>query len=327
MVCQPSRPTGPSALMTVEAPQDWSPAPAWLVSSKRTTFPSGSIGRQRKVSFVERTLTGGVRILRQTMFSEDMARQSGALQRVDPRVKIIAVVVLLVSTALLHHLWMILSMYVLTLALAAMSAVPLGAFVRRVWMFVPIFTGIVVLPATLSIITPGDIVWTWWSWDGRPVGVTSQGLTAAGLVVSRVATSVSLVVLLTLTTPWVRLLAALRSLGVPRMFVLIIGMAYRYIFLLLNVVTDMYEARKSRSAGAATYDRAARRFVGFSAGAVFLKAHYLSEEVYQAMIARGYRGEARTLVSPRVRPADMAFLLFAVAVAVVVYGVDRELGR
>jgi hypothetical protein len=38
---------------------------------------------------------------------------------------------------------------------------------------------------------------------------------------------------LTLTTPWIRLLAALGGLGVPRIFILIIGMAYRYIFLLL----------------------------------------------------------------------------------------------
>ena len=44
------------------------------------------------------------------------------------------------------------------------------------------------------------------------VGLTSQGLRAAGLIVMRVATSISLVVLLTLTTPWTRLLAALRAL-------------------------------------------------------------------------------------------------------------------
>ena len=43
--------------------------------------------------------------------------------------------------------------------------------------------------------------------------MTSQGLTSAGLIVTRVAVSISLVVLLTLTTPWNRLLAALRALA------------------------------------------------------------------------------------------------------------------
>jgi len=39
---------------------------------------------------------------------------------------------------------------------------------------------------------------------------------------------------LTLTTLRIRLLAVPRSLGVPRIFILIIAMAYRYIFLLLT---------------------------------------------------------------------------------------------
>ena len=85
--------------------------------------------------------------------------------------------------------------------------------------------------------------------------------------------SISLVVLLTLTTPWVRLLAALRSLGVPRIFVLIIGMAYRYIFLLLGSVTDMYEARKARTVGPPKHDSAARAFVAATAGALLGKSH------------------------------------------------------
>jgi energy-coupling factor transporter transmembrane protein EcfT len=45
---------------------------------------------------------------------------------------------------------------------------------------------------------------------------------------------------------------ALRALGVPRIFILIIGMAYRYIFLLLVSVTDMYQARQARTPGTST---------------------------------------------------------------------------
>src|SRR5659263_571441 len=70
------------------------------------------------------------------------------------------------------------------------------------------------------------------------------------------------------------------------MFVLIIGMAYRYIFLLLGTVTDMYEARKARTVGAQTHDRTAREFVSASAGSLFGKAHQLSEEVHMAMSAQ-----------------------------------------
>ena len=42
------------------------------------------------------------------------------------------------------------------------SGLPLGFFIKRVWLFIPIFTGIVVLPATFSFITHGDIVVPLW---------------------------------------------------------------------------------------------------------------------------------------------------------------------
>jgi cobalt ECF transporter T component CbiQ len=304
-----------------------STTPQWLLQGELAMCPCGCIGKRKKGSFVEKTLTGGAGLLRQVMFSEDVAAQRGLLQRIDPRVKLVGLLVLLVATALVHHVWVLIAAYAATLLLAAASGLPVGFFVKRVWLFVPIFTGIVVLPATLSIVTPGDVVLQLWSWHGSPQGFTAQGLTSAALVVSRVATSISLVVLLTLTTPWVRLLAALRALGVPRIFVLVIGMAYRYVFLLLGTVTDMYEARRARTVGSQTHDASARAFVSASAGALFGKAHHLSEEVHQAMVARGYRGDARTLRPFSFAARDAVAAAAVVAAAVVIYGGDRLLGR
>jgi len=289
--------------------------------------PCGCIGKRKKGSFVEKTIKGGAGLLRQVMFSEDAAGQRGVLQRVDPRMKIIGMIVLLVTASLLHNIIALVVMYAGTVVVAGLSGLPLGFFIKRVWLFIPIFTLIVVLPATFSIITPGDIAVELWTWHGEPQGLTVQGLTSAGLVVSRVAVSISLVVLLTLTTPWTKLLAALRSIGVPRVFILVIGMAYRFIFLMLASVTDMYESRKSRTIGAQAHDRGARAFLGASAGALFGKAHHLSEEVHQAMIARGCRGDARTIQGFRLTMADLVFALFVFAAAAVALGGDRVLGR
>jgi cobalt/nickel transport system permease protein len=289
--------------------------------------PCGCVGIRRKGSFVEKTLSGGAGLLRQVMFSEDVAGRPGLLQRLDPRLKAVSLLVLLVAVGLVHHISVLVGAYAFTLVLAAASKLSLGFFVKRVWLFVPIFTGIVVLPATLSIVTPGEVVLTLWHWHGAPQGFTSQGLTSAALVVSRVATSVSLVVLLTLTTPWTRLLAALRALGVPRIFILIIGMAYRYVFLLLGTLTEMYEARKARTVSRLRHDRAARHFVAASAGALFGRAGHLSEEVHMAMVARGYRGDARTLHAFRLRVADAVAAAVVLAAAVAIYGGDVLLGR
>jgi cobalt ECF transporter T component CbiQ len=303
------------------------PTPEWLLRGEMGLCPCGCAGVRRKGSFVQKTLTGSAGLLRQVMFSEDVAGRPGLLQRLDPRLKAVSLLVLLVAAGLVHHVAVLVAAYALTLVLAGVSKIPVGFFVKRVWLFVPIFTGIVVLPATLSIVTPGEVVLPLWQWDGAPQGFTAQGLTSAALVISRVATSVSLVVLLTLTTPWTKLLAALRALGVPRIFILIIGMAYRYVFLLLGTVTEMYEARKARTVRATRHDRGARRFVSASAGALFGRAGHLSEEVHMAMVARGYRGNPRTLHAFRLRAADVMAGAVVLVAAVAIYGGDLLLGR
>jgi cobalt/nickel transport system permease protein len=310
----------------VELRERPSTTPEWLLRGEVALCPCGCIGKRRKGSFVEKTINGSAGVLRQAMFGDDVAQRRGFLQRLDPRVKVVSLIALLVVAALVRHIPVLAGMYAVTLVLAVASGLELGFFIKRVWLFIPIFTGIVVLPATFSFITHGHVVLTLWHWHGQPVGITGQGLTGAGLIISRVATSISLVMLLTLTTPWVKLLAALRALLVPRMFILVIGMAYRYIFLLLNSVTDMFEARKSRAVGGDRDTRQGQRFVAATAGALFGKSHALSEEVHQAMVARGYRGDAATLDGWRPGAIDAVWAVACVALAVVALGGDRLLG-
>lgn len=300
--------------------------PTWLLRREAGLCPCGCIGIRRRAGFVERTIGGGAGLLRQAMFSEDAAAERGLLQRLEPRVKLVGLAVLLVVTAFVRHIPVLLGLYAATLALAAASRLSVSFFLKRVWLFVPIFTGIIVAPATLNVVTPGAVVVPLGSWFGHQLGLTQQGLTAAGLIVTRVATSISLVVLVTLTTSWSKLLAALRALGAPRLFILVLGMAYRYLFHLLDAVTDMYTARKSRTVTRETNVAAGRSFVAASAGALFGKAHALSDDVHMAMVARGYRGDARTVAAIRVRGVDVAFAFACALAAAAAIGLDRILG-
>lgn len=302
--------------------------PGWLLQGELGLCPCGCIGKRRRGSFVTKTLAGAAGVLRQALFSEEVAERRGLLQRLDPRVKLVTIVGLLIAVAFVHALPVLLAAYAGTLVLAAASAIGIGFFVKRVWLFIPIFTGIVVLPATLSVITAGHVVLPLWHWHGHVEGVTAQGLHGAGLIVTRVAVSISLVVLLTLTTAWVRLLAALRALGVPKIFVLTIGMAYRYLFLLLDSVDDMYTARRARTLLPDTgraQTATGRAFVVAGAGTLFGRAHHLSEEVHQAMTARGYTGNARTLHVFRAGAVDAAWTVALAAVAVALLAADHGL--
>jgi cobalt/nickel transport system permease protein len=298
-------------------------APDWLVRNEVGLCPCGCIGKRKKGGFVAKTLQGAAGLLRQAMFSDDVAGRPGLLQRVDPRVKLVTLLGLLVATAFLRSIPVLAAMYLVTLGLAVASRLSLAFFVKRVWLFIPVFTGVVVLPATLNVITSGQIVVPLGTWFGHELGITSEGLHAATIIVVRVATSISLVVLLTLTTPWNQLLASLRSLRVPTMFVLVIGMAYRYLFHLLASVDEMYLARRARTVTVHSDVTSGRKFVAATAGALFGKAHAMSEEVYLAMVSRGYTGNPRPLRPPRLRAGDLAWIAGCVVAAVIVVGVDR----
>ena len=100
-------------------------------------------------------------------------------------------------------------------------------------------------------------------------------------------------------------------------------MAYRYVFHLLGAVSDMYEARRSRTVGRDEDVASGRRFVAASAGALFGKAHALSDEVYMAMVARGFTGDVRALRPARADARDVVWAVGCVALAVVLLGLDR----
>ena len=301
--------------------------PTWLLQGDLALCPCNCIGKRSEAKFIDKTIAGASSVLRQALFTDDIAVQPGLLQRVDPRVKATTTFALIIAAALVRNIPVLVALYVTALLLAVASKISLSYFIKRVWLFVPIFTGIVVLPATFSFVTPGHIVVPFGTWFGHRVGMTGQGLTAAGLIVTRVAVSISLVVLLTLTTPWNRLLAALRALALPRMFVMVLAMAYRYVFHLLNSVSEMYTARKARTVRTESDVASGRRFVAASAGALFGKSHALSEEVHMAMLARGYTGNVRTLAPARIAVRDGLWTLVCLAAAFATVGGDRALGR
>jgi cobalt/nickel transport system permease protein len=301
--------------------------PPWLLQREAGLCPCGCIGKRSKANFIDKTITGASSLMRQALFTDDIAAQPGVLQRLDPRIKAVTMLAFVVTAAVVRNIPVLVGLYALAVMLAVASRISVPYFIKRVWLFIPIFTGIVVVPAVFNFVTPGHIVVPMGHWFGHRVGLTSQGLRSAGLIVIRVAASISFVVLLALTTTWTRLLAALRAMHLPRMFIMVLGMAYRYVFHLLGSVTDMYEARKARTVQANSGSKVGRAFVAATAGTLFGKAHAMSEEVYQAMVSRGYNGHPRALSTFAVKAIDVAWVFGCAIVISAVIRIDHAIGR
>ena len=267
-----------------------------------------STQHNRRGGFIERTLVDINHTLDQSLFAENIARQPGLLQGLDARVKIIALLMLLLAVNLSHQLWIIAVLYFLVIGIAYVSKVPLGFFVKRVWLFIPFFTGIIALPALF--ITPGPAL------VHLPLGltITQTGAHTALFLLLRVGTSVSMSVLLILTTPWNSVLKAMKVLYIPDVVVLILGMTYRYIYLLLHTANDMFLSRKSRMVGKLS-GAEERKLIGATTGVLLSRSLQLSSEVYLAMISRGYYCYPRTMETINMRFADWFFCLAILAIA------------
>jgi cobalt ECF transporter T component CbiQ len=208
-----------------------------------------------------------------------------------------------------RQLWVTAGILAAALALARISRVPLRILGARVWLSVLIFTGGIALPALFT--TPGQVRWHL-PWLGWPV--TDQGVRSAAHLLLRAETSVTWVLLVVLSTPWVHVLKALRALGVPVTGVVLLGMTHRYAFLLLRLAQEQFEARRSRLVGALAA-RPRRQLAASSAGALLDKSVQLSSDVFSAMVARGFRGDLYTLDDFRMNPRDWWTLAACVAFA------------
>jgi cobalt/nickel transport system permease protein len=268
---------------------------------------------KRRGGFIERTLADISHTLEQSLFAEQTAQQPGLLQHLDPRLKILATLLLLLAVSLSHNLIVIAALYMLVLILALASKVSLIFFVARVWLFMPFFTGVIALPALF--ITPGPALMY------LPFGlvITQTGCQTALFLLLRVGTSVSMAILLVLTTPWNSVLKALGVLRIPAVVILILGMTYRYIHLLLNITNDMFLSRKSRLLRRMPGPEE-RRLLAATAGTLLSKSLQVSSEVYLAMQSRGFRNTPRTLDTFRMKWIDwVAGLVILLAAGAAIY--------
>ena len=271
-----------------------------------------------KIGFLDKTLLAIARLGEQALFSEQSALQQGLLQRIDVRVKLLTFAFLLILISISRTPAVLWVFTVVGIVLALLSRVPLGPFLQRVSLFGPVFTALFAFPALFNIITPGDPVLTLfvlpssYSWGPyvvpRDLTITHQGIAAVILIVSRVTASVSIAVLLTVTTRWHDIFAGLRALFVPRVFVMTLSMTYRYVFVFLRVIQDMYRARKSRTihAGTASLERS---WVASRIGFLFKRSTDMSSSIYLAMVSRGYHGEIITVNRFRLSAADVLWTL------------------
>jgi cobalt/nickel transport system permease protein len=269
--------------------------PEWLLRSPKDDNPKETQGgedRTMKRGWLDKTLEDLSASWSVAMQQEKTAKLDGALQRLDPRTKVVSLLLLSLAAVMCNQAYILAGLLFFAWMLALLSKLPMPLFFKRVVTPVAFFILPIAIPSTLNWVHRGHALLTI---SSHPyICITLEGSITAGMFLMRMLCAVSFVALLSSTTVSHQLFEGMGMLMVPRTFLWILEMTYRYMLLLLRSAEEMFLARKSRTVHAADTEEA-RRFLSASMGALFVKSMNLTEDIHGAMRSRGWGGETRFL--------------------------------
>jgi cobalt/nickel transport system permease protein len=228
----------------------------------------------------------------------------------DPRIKLALASLFLMSVALTPYgAWAALILFFASvMASIVLSGIRPMRILRRSGIALPF--ALAALPLVFS--TEGSVLFTVriGSWN---LAATGEGFLRFLSIALKSWISVQAALLLSATTPFPDLLLALRAFRVPQLLVSVIGLMWRYLFVLADEAIRLMRARDSRSGsepgrrpGGGLVWRA--RVTGGMAGSLFVRGFDRADRVYAAMLARGYDGETRALPAPPIERPQYAVL-------------------
>jgi len=242
------------------------------------------------------------------------------LHRLDARVKVIFTLAFILSLSLTPPgAWpAYILFFTVILSAVQLSRLGVGFVLTRALLAVPfmlsalplIFTG---PPPLFSIALFGEI----------QINLSSIGTIRFASIGLKSWMSVQAAILLAATTRFPDMLVALKQLKIPRIFVAIIGLMWRYLLVIVEEVTRMLRARSSRSAvlpgsrhsGGTLFWRG--RVTGGMVGSLFLRSLERSDRVYAAMLSRGYNGEPPVFNSASLSARDRKTLILGIATLII----------
>lgn len=283
--------------------------PSWLTEKAS----AGNLKvRSVKNGFIVKTLHHFSEIFENEFFCERYASRPMMLQCLDPRVKVIVLFGFMLFSAFASGIVPLLALALIALVYAKLSGLDMRDYSRRVWAYIPLIIFIFSIPGASSLFTKGAPLFyvlppgTF----GIQAGLyfTAPGIAMAFRLALRPGISLSFAFLLLLTTRWTRITGALAGMHMPLLIVSILNMAYRYIFIMAEMAGNMMEARFLRTVGKLDTSEN-RRFMSRSVAHMFIKSHFLSEEIYDAMVCRGFTGKPVSMDRFKISGADIVFMI------------------
>jgi cobalt/nickel transport system permease protein len=238
---------------------------------------------------------------------EHLSPSDSLLARRDARWRLSAFVLAIIAVAILRHPLTVAIALAFSLVLAWLGRVPGMWYRARIGvLLIAIIPFILITPFTVD---RGERLWDW-----HGLSITDDGIVVALTLAAKTIALVTMALTLLATAPMHVTLAAAGRIGVPRVFVLITLLTYRYVFLFLDELNRLRVALRVRGFRNAMSVHAYRT-VGQVSGTLLVRGSDRADHVAQAMRCRGFDGDFHTLTPFRTTRGDVLIFTLIVGVA------------
>ena len=216
------------------------------------------------------------------MHLEEFAEGKSLIHSLDPRIKLLSLFPFIVVVAIAKGLTVPFVALMAGVNLILFSRLNLKALLNRL-LAVNLF--ILFLWLILPFSVKGESIFTI-----GPLMATSEGISYALSITLKANAIVLSTIALVGTIPIFRLVHALRHLKAPEKLVNLFFFCYRYISVLHEDYSALYNAMKVRAFKPTTNVHTYRSYA-YLIGMLVLKSYEHSEKIYQAMLCRGFKGK------------------------------------
>lgn len=246
------------------------------------------------------------------LFSDYFALRDNIATRIDPRIKFVTALAMIISILLsTAFVWPLTTLCISVAAIFTMR-IPLKIVIVRM---IPPMAIVAVIVLLRSFLVNGTTLFEI-NLGFTIINASKEGLLEGLLIGSKVIGAVSVILLLSFTTPAYKIFLSLLWLKVPNLWVEIAMMMYRFIFALLEHTANVISAQQTRLGYINT--KKSLSSVGTLAGAVLLGAIDQSQRTTEAMMLRCYTGRFVTEPLAPLKKTEILLVLAFPVTAVVV---------
>jgi cobalt/nickel transport system permease protein len=202
------------------------------------------------------------------------------IHRWEPRCKLVALLALIFAFAFVQQLILLPPMAIVTLVYYSVSRLPVAFLLKRLR-----YPGFFL--AAIAILLPFSVGNTV-IWQLGFLALRQEGLVALILVFTRFLCILTVGLILFGTAPFLTSIKAMRSLGLPSVLADMTLLSYRYIEQFGEDLTRMQTAMRLRGFRANKLSQRNLTVLASLAGSLLVRSYEQSQQVYQAMILRGY---------------------------------------